>query len=107
MKTRSRSFAWDKMHLCALALTLSLAACTSDTGPSGTVAAPTVDATPMRTRDNPLLVTGHGTAGATLQVRGGSDPVTMTAVGADGAFSVMVPLHANAPNTLLFSQSHA
>lgn len=84
---------------------LALAACNGTTPPASMVDAPTIDATPMRTNQSPLTITGHGLAGATLQVRGGADPVASATVGGDGAFSVMVALRANASNTLVFSQT--
>lgn len=80
-------------------------ACSGATPAPATTPPPTVDGTPARTRDNPLTVTGHGQVGATLEVRGGVDPVTSASVGADGSFSVEVMLHADAANTLTISQT--
>lgn len=104
--TKNRSLNWTGGPWVGVAVLMLLAAsaCTSMVTPPGTVAAPTVDTTPARTKDNPLAISGHGVAGAMLQVRGGSDPVTSTTVGTDGSFTVMVPLHANAVNTLVVSQ---
>lgn len=108
MTMMDQPLAWRgprSMAVAAWALCV-LGACTSTTPPS-MLDAPTLDATPARTNDDPLTLTGHGAAGATLQVRGGADPVTSATIAADGSFSVMVPLHTDAANTLVVSQVEA
>lgn len=101
----SRRVMQSATALVTTLLVLSVAACSSETPPSSSIDAPMIDATPMRTNQSPLTITGHGTAGATLQVRGGADPVASATVGSDGAFSVMVALRPNTTNTLVFSQT--
>ncbi len=65
---------------------------------------PMVDTVLSPTNQSPLTLTGSAHAGAMVQVRGGAQAVVSADVGADGHFSVDVPLVPNAPNTLLVSQ---
>ncbi len=71
----------------------------------GDLEAPAVDPVDSPTADNPLTLTGTGLAGLTLQVRGGSEAVVEAMVGADGAFSIDVPLVDDSENVLTVSQT--
>lgn len=68
-------------------------------------AAPSVDALPEVTNQNPLTVTGSAEAGALVQIRVGSGSPTEGTAGGDGAFSIDVMLNAEVENTLLVSQT--
>ncbi|MEC7519480.1 MAG: Ig-like domain-containing protein [Myxococcota bacterium] len=68
-------------------------------------AAPSVDALPEVTNQNPLTVTGSAESGALVQIRVGSGSPTEGTAGDDGAFSIDVTLNAEVENTLLVSQT--
>lgn len=65
---------------------------------------PTVDTTDARTRLDPLELSGSGVVGLTVQVRGG-EAIAEAVVGDDGRWTASVDLRADAPNTLLVSQT--
>jgi hypothetical protein len=86
-----------------LALTSGLTACDPDPTVE-MIDPPTVDTTVMRTRANPFEMSGGGVEGLTIQIRGGVEIAEAT-VGADGRWTAMVMLRADALNTLLVSQT--
>ena len=92
---------------CLLSIGL-LAACGGGGSPppmdGGELAAPSLDAFASPTNQNPITLTGAGELGATIQVRGGAEPIASADVAADGTFSVDVMLNADSINTLLVSQ---
>jgi hypothetical protein len=84
-----------------MTLAVSALACGGDEGDA--IDAPTLDPIDSPTAANPLLLSGSGAAGLTVQIRGGSEPVVEGAVGGDGRFTVDVPLTADAENLLTVS----
>lgn len=90
--------------LAAVAVLVALGCGGDDDGNPMTPGAPSVDPVASPTNENPVMLTGSGEAGATLQVRGGAEAVVETQVASDGSFSVEVPLREDAENTLLVSQ---
>ena len=65
-----------------------------------------LDSIPPFVNHSPLTITGTTSAGATVTVTGGANPVTATA-GADGRFSVDLPLDPAGPNTFTAQASLA
>lgn len=84
-----------------VAALVGVAACGGD---PDTLAPPSVDAVDGPTNQNPFPLTGRGEPGATLEVRGGADPVASGRVDDAGRFTVAVPLRADTTNTLIVSQ---
>ncbi|HJL19897.1 MAG TPA: Ig-like domain-containing protein [Sandaracinaceae bacterium LLY-WYZ-13_1] len=97
MTTRS---IWTHRLAC-LALALGLSACGEGEPP----AAPSVDAPPVLTNDDPIVLTGTAEADALVQIRGGAGGPAEGPADADGSFAIEVALEADAENTLLVSQT--
>lgn len=94
------------MHALTLryVLVLSLVGAACGGGDPGALEPPDVDAVEGPTNQNPFPLTGSGEPGATLEVRGGADPVASGSVDDAGRFTVAVPLRADTANTLIVSQ---
>ncbi len=94
MNVRTRSL--------ALIAATTLLACGPASEPP---AAPSVDAVPALTNQNPLTITGTAEASALVSVRGGAGATAEATADADGKFSVDVMLNADTENHLLVTQT--